>query len=50
MAQLRNVVLGSPRSAEDGCRRYRLIALAFDARNMTLEQEISNDWDTDLLK
>lgn len=48
MAQLRNVTLGSPRTAEDGCRRYRPIALTFDARNTALEQEVGDDWDPDI--
>lgn len=50
MAQLRNVALGSPRTVEDGCRRYRPIALTFDARNTTLEHEIGDDWDPDIQK
>jgi len=39
------VALGSPRTAHDACRRYRPIALTFDARNSTLDQEISEDWE-----
>jgi hypothetical protein len=33
-----------------GCRRYRPIALTFNARSTILEQEIGDDWDSDIQK
>lgn len=37
--------LGGERTDEDGCRRYRPIALTFDSRNAMLDQQIGDDWE-----
>jgi hypothetical protein len=41
----REVVLGRPRSSEDGCRRYRPIRVTFDTRNVALDVRIRDDWE-----
>jgi hypothetical protein len=45
---LKPIELGTMRTDKDGCRRYRPIVMTFDARNVTLDQEIQEDWEPDI--
>jgi hypothetical protein len=40
------IPLGRPRSEADGCRRYRPIQVTYDTRNIVLDLEIEEEWDS----